>query len=158
MLVFHLVRRQHPESQGSGSRSNYTHADSLTDSTEEESMVSVLYQLPCWWDWLTHWSSGGPAISRICSHSTGGLINGRSHDLDQLAQGFLFLLLLSRLGLNFIHLLVLVILSHLKVSKPDSWAKIRWRVHFRFPSIIILKDKIRPIYIYIFFYIYIFSL
>lgn len=59
-----------------GSRSNHTHADSLIDSTEEESMVSALCQLPCWRDWLTLWSSGGPAIFRICSHSTGGLING----------------------------------------------------------------------------------
>ena len=39
-------------------RFNYTHAEGLTDSTEEESMLSVLYDLPCWWEWLTRWSSG----------------------------------------------------------------------------------------------------
>lgn len=68
---------------------SHTHADSLIDSTKEETMVSVLYQLSCWWDWLRHWSSGGAALSRICSLSTGSLINDQSHDWDQLDEGFL---------------------------------------------------------------------
>lgn len=85
--LFRFGHRQHPESVDGGPCFNYTRAVIYTDSSLKESVVAVLYQLPCWWGWLTCQSSGGLVNNPVCSQSAGGLNNGGSHGLDQLARG-----------------------------------------------------------------------
>lgn len=94
--VFHLVHGQHPESQASRSCFKYTHADSLTDSTKEESMVAGLHRLPCWSGWLTlkfRWS--GYQSSSVHTQQTAWLTDDRMIWSSWLGAFYMLLLLVS---------------------------------------------------------------